>query len=136
MASVAIAAGIAEANASPSVILRESVMARRTEDGELENIYPQDTIWHLLYVNNPMKDDESFQRKFRLRFRLPYASYEELKDDCCMQDIFSRWMGCDATGKMSSPIELLILGSLRGRNMSYLIGGRDWAIRRRGDLCV
>ena len=98
---------------------KKCVMARQTEDGELEIITPKQSNWYLLYVNNPMVEDERFQQKFRRRFRLPYENYVELVNDCRQQEIFERWMGSDCTGRESSPIELLILGAMR-----YL--GRGW----------
>lgn len=98
---------------------KKSVMARRTDDGELEVITPKESNWYLLYVNNPMVEDDRFLKKFRSRFRLPHNEYKKLVNKCKQEEMFSRWMRRDATGKESSPIELLILGSLR-----YL--GRGW----------
>ena len=98
---------------------KKCVMACCTEDGELGTILPTDTIWYLVYVNNPPVEDKQFQDKFRNRFCLPHANFVALVEDCKEQEFFSRWMGKDAIGKSSSPIELLILGSLR-----YL--GRGW----------
>lgn len=98
---------------------KQVVMARRSEDGELEIIPPTESSWYMMYVNSPMCNDDRFLDKFRNRFRLPYAQYLELVGDCSQNEIFSRWMGCDATKKPASPIELLLLGALR-----YL--GRGW----------
>ena len=95
------------------------ILARQTEDGDLEVISPTDSIWYLLYVSCPNVDCKRFQRKFRRRFRMPYESFRTFCLDARAACWFPRWMGCDATGKKSSPLELLILGSLR-----YL--GRGW----------
>ena len=72
-----------------------------------------------MYVNNPMVECERSMHKFRRRFRFPYKNFQELIHDSKNQEIFSRWMGKSASGKEASPIELLILGTLR-----YL--GRGW----------
>jgi hypothetical protein len=59
------------------------------------------------------------QKKFLRHFR---ASYDEFKDfvaEAKAPPLFERWEGHDAAGNPSSPIELLLLGSLR-----YL--GRGW----------
>ena len=57
--------------------------------------------------------------KFRNRFRLPYANYLDLLQWIRDDTRFARWCGEKVNRKMSSPIELLVLGSLR-----YL--GRGW----------
>ena len=44
---------------------KKCVITRRTEDGKLELIKPTDTIWYLVYVNNPLVNYEQFQVKFR-----------------------------------------------------------------------
>jgi hypothetical protein len=95
------------------------VMARRLENGEMERILPTESFWYSYYVINPQLDDSRFLAKFRNRFRLPYAQYRELVADCKGNYLFKRWTRCDAIGIESTPIELLVLGSLR-----YL--GRGW----------
>ena len=45
----------------------------RDDDGSLREIQPQDTLWYLLYVNQPPAS-ERLHKQFRNRFRLPYAS--------------------------------------------------------------
>jgi hypothetical protein len=57
--------------------------------------------------------------KFRVRFRIPYSNYLELLQWIRDDTRFARWCGAKVNNKMSSPIELLVLGSLR-----YL--GRRW----------
>lgn len=94
------------------------VQARRTEDGELERIEPWESHWYVMYVAAP-ELDERFLHKFRRRFRLPYDYYLQLVEEAKEKVWFPRWSGTDATGRSASPIELLLLGSLR-----YL--GRGW----------
>jgi hypothetical protein len=66
-----------------------------------------------------MFEDSFMRAKFRNRFRLPYANYLELLQWIRDDTRFARWCGAKVNKKMSSPIELLVLGSLR-----YL--GRGW----------
>jgi len=95
------------------------------EDGNHAIVHPRNTLWYGLYVKNPLLNKPKFLRKFRSRFRLPYHKFVELVELAkeAMDDegdlFFRRWMSADVTGIPSSPIELLILGSLR-----YL--GRGW----------
>jgi hypothetical protein len=95
------------------------VMARRTDSGELERIKSTESFWYSYYIQNPLQEDNKFLTKFRGRFPLPYSQFEELVADCRTSDLFKRWQGCDALGRPSTPMELLVLGSLR-----YL--GRGW----------
>ena len=69
---------------------KKCVMARCTEDGELEPIKPTDTSWYLVYVNNSLVNDERFQVKFRNHFCLPHANFLVLVEDCKDQEVFSR----------------------------------------------
>jgi hypothetical protein len=98
---------------------RQYVLARRNEDGELERIEPTESFWYLYYVQKPVLEDERTMKKFRNRFRLPYSNFQQLVDECTESSLFDRWMSCDAIGRKSTPIELLVLGALR-----YL--GRGW----------
>ena len=53
---------------------------------------------------------------------MPHANFVELCDGIKESDLFLRWTsGKDATGKNSSPIELLLLGTLRylGRGFTF-----------------
>jgi len=79
------------------------------------------SAWFMLYVENPDVTDSNFLKDFRRRFRLPYFSYKELLNDLKKNPIFTRWwdFSCSAAGIPCSPMELLLLGSLR-----YL--GRGW----------
>ena len=70
-------------------------------------------------MQNPLLDDDRFVKKFRDRFKLPYNKFKELVEDCQASNLLNRWMSCDATGRQPTPVDLLVLGSLR-----YL--GRGW----------
>jgi hypothetical protein len=103
------------------------------EQGEQVPMTPLNSPWYSLYVVSPNIDVDKFHqnvvdkfhRKFRLRFRMPYGCFRDLlhivktKEDEDGVPYFRRWMSHDATGSPSSPIELMLLGSLR-----YL--GRGW----------
>ena len=89
-------------------------------DSELQILKPKECQWWDYYVNNHLMFEYSFMRaKFRNRFRLPYANYLDLLQWIRDDTRFARWCGEKVNRKMSSPIELLVLGSLR-----YL--GRGW----------
>ena len=92
----------------------------RDKDGSLREIKPEDTLWYLLYVAYPPMS-KRMHKIFRLRFRLPYASFMTLSNDISIHPIFARWTRCDATGSSPSNIKLLILGCLR-----YM--GRAWTL--------
>ena len=96
--------------------------------GKLRRVCPHLSSWWLDYVQNPEPDCPTWNKVFRQRFRLPYASYlqilEWVSGDNC-DGLFDRWR-TEADGftgrrskKKTSPIELLLLGTLR-----YL--GRGW----------
>ena len=97
------------------------VYARRdTEDGPLEIIPPQESLWYRFYVRNfYIHEDVKLQKAFRLRFRLPYKQYLELVQQVQSNELFDRWCGSKSNNKKVSPVELLVLGTLR-----YL--GRGW----------
>ena len=66
-------------------------------------------------MNNFLLDEaDSFMaKKFRNRFRLPYPSYKDLLHQIKSDNRFERWRGHKWNGKISSSVELLLLGSLR-----------------------
>ncbi|KAL7551041.1 hypothetical protein ACHAWF_014245 [Thalassiosira exigua] len=98
---------------------KRGVMAVKEPGGERYVLKPHDSLWWKIYVNNEvLKEEQHYQNKFRQRFRLPYQNYLELVADCKGDDLFERWHD-KKTGRPPSPIELLVLGSLR-----YL--GRGW----------
>lgn len=98
---------------------KRPILARRTETGELEEILPTQSMWYIIYVDAANVECKRFQYKFRRCFRMPYATFLELIADAKAGNWFPSWMGCNCAGKQSSPLELMILGSLR-----YL--GRGW----------
>jgi hypothetical protein len=87
--------------------------------GNLIPLDPKFTLWYSLYVSQPQVHKPKFLKKFRRRFRLPYDKFVELVDICKEATdhdgnlYFQRWMSSDCVGEQSSPIELMILGSLR-----------------------
>ncbi len=97
------------------------ILARRTEDGEMEEIPPTESLWWHMYIDCPQIDDPRFLKKFRRRFRLPYTQFTLFVDEAKRENWFPRWMGKDAAGKPSSPLELLILGAFRylGRGFTF-----------------
>ena len=102
-------------------------------DGNWLVLDPRDSIWWKLYISRVYRlscpnsgpagvpeDPDKFNKLFRRRFRMPYDRFLKLIDICKGSDYFQKWKDgkADALGKESSPIELLLLASLR-----YL--GRD-----------
>jgi hypothetical protein len=83
----------------------------------------RESIWYKEYVLNTsgklFAPNSRKALKFRRRFRLPYASFNELMVDIRAENWFPNNEVCDCTGKLGVPIDLLVLGSLR-----YL--GRGW----------
>ena len=91
-----------------------------TEDGPLEIIPPEESMWYKFYVLNFfITQDAKLAKAFRNRFRLPYPQFLELVEDIRSNDLFDQWCGYKSNNKRVSPVELLILGLLR-----YL--GRGW----------
>ena len=96
------------------------VWGRLDEDGNKCPIPPEKSCWFTMYVDNELLiTDKKMKEKFRRRFRLPYVSFLDLVEQCKSHEMFHRWCGKNNNNKRSSPIELLLLGSLR-----YL--GRGW----------
>lgn len=91
----------------------------RDSEGNIVQGSPKQMAWYIRYVGNPAKNDTKFLKKFRRRFRLPFDKFQEIVDKVKHSDLFLRWCSTDATGRESSPIELLLLGAFR-----YL--GRGW----------
>jgi len=85
------------------------IYARRdTEDGLLEIILPQESLWYRFYVQNYyINEDVKLQNVFRLRFRLPYKQYLELVELVQSNERFDRWCGYKSNNKKVSPVELL-----------------------------
>ena len=95
---------------------------RDTEDGPLEIILLQESLWYPFYVRNYyINEDVKLQKAFCLRFRLPYEQYLDLVQQVKSNELFDRWCGFKSNNKKVSPVELLVLGSL-----CYL--GRGWTV--------
>ena len=88
---------------------------------------PKMSVWWEDYIQDPQPDNKHWTKEFRRNFRLPYASYVMLLDMISSEasdGLFDRWIKAyerknNKKNKKVSPIELLLLGSLR-----YL--GRGW----------
>jgi hypothetical protein len=83
---------------------------------------PRHSSWYQMYVEHPDLTAKGL-KKFRRRFRLPYAEFLKLRNSLLEEDDFSRWHTgkCDHFGSRASPIELLLLGTLRylGRGLTF-----------------
>ena len=91
------------------------VLAQKdTEDGPLEIILPEDSLWYKAYVSNflMLEPESSMAKKFRERFRLPYPNFLQLVVSVSESELFDRWCGHKWNNKQASQIELLVLGSL------------------------
>jgi DDE superfamily endonuclease len=84
---------------------------------------PRQTVWYLMYVENPTLDDEQFNQKFRRRFRMAHTTFKRLVERVKRDPLFMRWRPnvTDCFGSRASPIELLLLGALRylGRGLTF-----------------
>ena len=92
---------------------KSPILARKTEDGELEEILPTESLWYIIYISNPNTTCKRFQQKFRRRFRMPYSSFLGLVANAKSGNWFPSWMGASCSNRPSSPLGLMILGSLR-----------------------
>ena len=91
------------------------VLARKdTEDGPLEIILPENSLWYKAYVGNflMLEPELSMAKKFRERIRLPYPNFLQLVASVSESKLFDRWCGHKRNNKKALPIELLVLGSL------------------------
>ena len=97
---------------------------------EMKELPPTMSLWYNYYckgLDHGMELMPLFEEKFRLRFRLPYACYQELAQLCEEESItneessMKRWRPGNkaANGKPAAPLGLLLLCALR-----YL--GRGW----------
>jgi len=103
--------------------------------GKIRPMKPTESVWYKSYVLPDTLARPSDRLQFRRRFRMTRERFKDLLGAVCAassfkpaknneneeekQLLFGRWQSCDAVGKKSSPLELLLLGSLR-----YL--GRGW----------
>lgn len=102
---------------------RKGVVEHYDEDGNRKHLAPNQSSWYTLCVigsSNPNKSNR-FYKKFRRRFRLPCQQHLELVEEARRENWFPRWTSKDATGKDSSPLELMMLGALRclGRGWTF-----------------
>lgn len=76
-----------------------------------------------MYIDCPQTTDSRFLKKFRRRFRHPYAQFNWFANEAIKENWFPKWKpnGTDAAGKKSSPLKLLILGAFRylGRGLTF-----------------
>ena len=79
---------------------------------------PIDSFWYSYYVQCPLVEYSSFLTRFRKRFGLPYSEFKELVNHCKRSDLFQRWSSNNVASLSSTPIELLVLGSLRSHSLS------------------
>jgi DDE superfamily endonuclease len=91
------------------------------ENGVPVYLQPRQTVWYFMYVTGPALDSKHFLAKFRRRFRMPYAEYQRLLSKVKQDNRFARWNRSDAVGLKASPVELLLLGTLRylGRGLTF-----------------
>ena len=113
-----------QARVQPKKRKKRSVKSLRPyyydEKGQLQYLEPRKTVWYLAYaLGEP--ECPKLRQKFRRRFRMPYNEFTLLLQRVKQAHEFQRWQRKDATGKDSSPIELLLLGSLRylGRGIMF-----------------
>ncbi len=83
-------------------------------DGPLEIITPEKSMWYCFYFCNfYIDEDAKLQKAFQTCFCLPYHQYLELVEMVHKDKLFDRWCEFKQNNKKVSPVELLVLGSLR-----------------------
>ncbi|KAI2511438.1 Plant transposon protein [Fragilaria crotonensis] len=93
--------------------------------GVLRKLTPRISLWWVLYIQNPEPNCTRWSKTFRTRFRLPYQSFLNILSMMVDEDVdgmFCRWTQNAGPRKtVVSPIELLLLGSLRylGRGITF-----------------
>jgi hypothetical protein len=99
---------------------RRGINRIRNPDGLIVIITPKMSSWYITYVVDPRLECNKFVDKFRRRFRCSYQSFQILLTQVKESYGFNRWHNTlDTIGRECSPIELLLLGTLR-----YL--GQGW----------
>ena len=97
-----------------------SVLWYKDEAGIAHRRDPRATDWYRDYVSEANTSATNFHKKFRARFRLPYAAFTSLIEECKRAQWFAKYDSRRARGlQQPHPIELYILGALR-----YI--GRGW----------
>ena len=82
------------------------------DEGKWVDYDPRKSSWYVQYVLRDQRSKKQL-RKFRRRFRLPYASFQEFLSLARTEKWFKSYEKEDCTGRPGSPLELLLLGSLR-----------------------
>ena len=95
----------------------------RDANGILQFQTPTNTFWYNAYIRTPHLDNPKFDKKFRLRFRMPHSSFVEILHEMKHHELFSQWDSSRKikNNKKRTPMSLLLLGSLR-----YM--GRGWTM--------
>ena len=91
------------------------------DTGTPKILIPEQTYWYKNYLLFPHLNSPKFVAKFRLRFRVPYSSFQSLLELVKKEPSFNRWDENNSirSKRKRKPIGLLLLGALR-----YL--GRGW----------
>ncbi len=107
-------AGNTAAPRVPKTCMQHFIYAwRDTEDGPLEIIPPEDSMWYKFYVRNfYINEDAKLGKAFRNRFSLPYTQYLKLLKDIRSNKLFDHWCGYKHKNRKVSRVELLLLGLL------------------------
>ena len=71
-----------------------------------------ETFWWQSCVVSPHLDDTQWRKKFGRRFRIPCEKCTRTLNRAKELPCFNRWKVEDAAGRNSSPINLLLLGTL------------------------
>ena len=102
---------------------REWMTHQQITDGNgnrVKKLSPRDTPWFVSHVLSPNLENKNFHVRFRNRFRMQHHSFLTLLGWVKQSDDFAKWTSAKTVANVSaSPVELLLLGSLR-----YL--GRGW----------
>ena len=97
----------------PKKRTKRIIYARKTEDGDLVEIPPTDSLWYNLYVSCPLTNNKGFLNKFRRRFGMPYHKFVWLWEEAENDTWFPKWTDRKLlNGRRPSPLPLLILRSL------------------------
>ena len=88
-------------------------LSKVCDNGQLYSVSPTESTWYMTYVNTPMTESADFHKTFRYRFIIPFGFFQELSCELKTSNMFQRWCGTDAVGSPATPIELLLLGTLR-----------------------
>ncbi len=80
----------ADAHRVPKTRTQHFVYAQwDTEDGPLEIIPPEESMWYKFYLRNfYINQDAKLAKAFRNCFRLPYPQFLELVEDICLNNLF------------------------------------------------